>query len=106
MLEILPDVDRWQGKGEKVAMATVVRAYGSAPRKEGAKMAVSETGEMAGSVSGGCVEADVVLHALDVLETEKPRLVHYGISDELAFSVGLACGGVIDVFIEPLESLR
>ena len=106
MLEILPDVDRWQAKGEKVAMATVVRAYGSAPRKEGAKMAVSETGEMAGSVSGGCVEADVVLHALDVLETEQPRLVHYGISDELAFSVGLACGGVIDVFIEPLENLR
>jgi xanthine/CO dehydrogenase XdhC/CoxF family maturation factor len=106
MLEILSDVDRWQGRGEKVAMATVVRAYGSAPRKEGAKMAVSETGEMAGSVSGGCVEADVVLHALDVLETEKPRLVHYGISDELAFSVGLACGGVIDVYIEPLESLK
>jgi xanthine/CO dehydrogenase XdhC/CoxF family maturation factor len=106
MQEILPDVDRWQGRGEKVAMATVVRAYGSAPRKEGAKMAVSETGEMAGSVSGGCVEADVVLHALDVLETEKPRLVHYGISDELAFSVGLACGGVIDVYIEPLESLK
>ena len=67
MLEILPDVNRWQAKGEKVAMATVVRAYGSAPRKEGAKMAVSETGEMAGSVSGGCVEADVVLHSLDVL---------------------------------------
>jgi xanthine/CO dehydrogenase XdhC/CoxF family maturation factor len=106
MLEILPDVDRWQAKGEKVAMATVVRAYGSAPRKEGAKMAVSETGEMAGSVSGGCVEADVVLHSLDVLETRTPRLVHYGISDELAFSVGLACGGVIDVYIEPLESLR
>ena len=106
MLEILPDVDRWQGRGEKVAMATVVRAYGSAPRKEGAKMAISEQGEMAGSVSGGCVEADVVLHALDVLETNEPRLVHYGISDELAFSVGLACGGVIDVYIEPLEALR
>jgi len=106
MLEILPDVDRWQARGEKVAMATVVRAYGSAPRKEGAKMAVSETGEMAGSVSGGCVEADVVLHSLDVLETNTPRLVHYGISDELAFSVGLACGGVIDVYIEPLEALK
>ena len=106
MLEILPDVDRWQARGEKVAMATVVRAYGSAPRKEGAKMAISEQGEMAGSVSGGCVEADVVLHAMDVLETNEPRLVHYGISDELAFSVGLACGGVIDVYIEPLEALR
>jgi len=106
MLEILPDVDRWQARGERVAMATVVRAYGSAPRKEGAKMAISEHGEMAGSVSGGCVEADVVLHAMDVLETNEPRLVHYGISDELAFSVGLACGGVIDVYIEPLEALR
>jgi xanthine/CO dehydrogenase XdhC/CoxF family maturation factor len=106
MLEVLPDIDRWQGRGEKVALATVVRAYGSAPRKEGAKMAISENGEMAGSVSGGCVEADVVLHAQDVLEMNTPRLVHYGISDEQAFEVGLACGGVIDVYIEPLEKLR
>src|SRR5206468_10178200 len=106
MQEILPDVDRWQQRGEKVALATVVRAYGSAPRREGAKMAVSETGEMSGSVSGGCVEADVVLHSLDVLETETPRLVHYGISDEQAFEVGLACGGVIDVYIEPIEALK
>lgn len=106
MQEILPDVDRWQQRGERVALATVVRAYGSAPRREGAKMAVSETGEMSGSVSGGCVEADVVLHSLDVLETNTPRLVHYGISDEQAFTVGLACGGIIDVYIEPIEALR
>src|ERR671933_952289 len=98
MRDVLPDIIRWQDNGEKVALATVVKAVGSSPRRMGAKMAVSESGAMAGSVSGGCVEADVVLHALDVLETEKPRLVHYGISDELAFSVGLACGGVIDVY--------
>ena len=102
MREILPEIDRWQQKGESVALATVVRAYGSAPRREGAKMAISASGEMAGSVSGGCVEADVVLHAQDVIETGTPRLVHYGISDEQAFEVGLACGGVIDVFIERL----
>src|SRR5215218_7227852 len=106
MQEILPDVDRWQERGERVALATVVRAYGSAPRREGAKMAISASGEMAGSVSGGCVEADVVLHAQEVLEAREPRLVHYGISDEQAFEVGLACGGVIDVYIEPIEALR
>src|SRR3954451_3246472 len=100
MQEILPDVDRWQQRGERVALATVVRAYGSAPRKEGAKMAVSEHGEMAGSVSGGWVEGGVIFFTQDVIETDTPRLVHYGISDELAFSVGLACGGVIDVYIE------
>ena len=102
MLEILPDVDRWQANGERVAMATVVRAYGSAPRKEGAKMAVSESGEMAGSVSGGCVESAVFEIAQEVLKEGRPQLVHYGISDEMAWDVGLACGGTIEVFVEPL----
>jgi xanthine/CO dehydrogenase XdhC/CoxF family maturation factor len=105
MREVLDDILRWQEQGQPVALATVVRAYGSAPRREGAKMAVAESGELSGSVSGGCVEADVSLHAQEVLASGEPRLVHYGISDEQAFEVGLACGGVIDVYIEPLESI-
>ena len=103
MEDIWQDVERWQGRGEKVALATVTKVIGSAPRREGAKLAVSESGEMSGSVSGGCVEADVVMHALEVLDQAAPRLVQYGISDEMAFEVGLACGGSIEVFIEPLE---
>jgi xanthine/CO dehydrogenase XdhC/CoxF family maturation factor len=104
MRDVLPDIKRWRENGERVALATVVKAVGSSPRRTGAKMAVAESGSMTGSVSGGCVEADVVLHALDVLETGKPRLIQYGISDEQAFEVGLACGGMIDVYIEPLEA--
>ncbi len=103
MKELLPDIVRWRERGEWVALATVVAAYGSAPRKPGSKMAVSESGEMSGSVSGGCVEADVVLHSRRVLESGAPRLIEYGISDEFALDVGLACGGRIEVFVEPLE---
>src|SRR4030081_4068490 len=93
MNELLPDSERWREAGKKVAMATVVQAYGSAPRRPGAKMAIAEDGEFVGSVSGGCVENDVVEHAKQVLEEDHPRLVPYGISDEMAFNVGLAGGG-------------
>jgi xanthine dehydrogenase accessory factor len=101
MNELLPDIERWRDAGKKVAVATVVQAYGSAPRRAGAKMAISEDGEFVGSVSGGCVENDVVEHAKQVIEEDHPRLVPYGISDEMAFNVGLACGGQIEVFIQP-----
>lgn len=101
MKELLPDIERWREAGRKVAIATVVNAYGSAPRGVGAKMAIADDGQFAGSVSGGCVENDVVEHALQVLAEGQPRLVPYGISDELAFNVGLACGGQIEVFIQP-----
>ncbi|HYY88126.1 MAG TPA: XdhC/CoxI family protein [Chloroflexota bacterium] len=101
MKELLLDIERWRDAGKKVAVATVVQAYGSAPRRAGAKMAISEDGEFVGSVSGGCVENDVVEHARQVLEQEQARLVPYGISDEMAFNVGLACGGRIEVFIQP-----
>src|SRR5437868_5925172 len=101
MKDLLPDIERWREAGKKVAVATVVQAYGSAPRRPGAKMAISEDGEFVGSVSGGCVENDVVEHARQVLEEDAARLVPYGISDEMAFNVGLACGGKIEVFIQP-----
>jgi len=101
MKELLPDIERWREAGKKVAIATVVQAYGSAPRRPGAKMAIADDGEFVGSVSGGCVENDVVEHARQVIEEDHPRLVPYGISDEMAFNVGLACGGQIEVFIQP-----
>ncbi len=101
MNDLLPDIQRWRDAGKRVAVATVVNAYGSAPRRAGAKMAISEDGEFVGSVSGGCVENDVVEHARQVLDEDYARLVPYGISDDMAFNVGLACGGQIEVFIQP-----
>jgi xanthine/CO dehydrogenase XdhC/CoxF family maturation factor len=102
MRELLADVDRWQSQGKPVAVATVVSVAGSAPRGVGAKLAVSGDGDMAGSVSGGCVENAVVETALEVLESGRPQLVKFGVSDEDAWEVGLACGGTIEVFVEPL----
>ena len=103
MKEILEDVERWQQAGEKVVVATVVATRRSAPRPVGTSLAVSESGQMCGSVSGGCVEADVYENAREVLETGKPKLLSYGIADEEAWSVGLPCGGEIDVFLERLD---
>lgn len=103
MKEVLTDIERWRARGERVAIATVVATRRSAPRPVGSKLAISESGELAGSVSGGCVEGDVFIHAEEVLKTGKPRLLTYGIADEEGWNVGLPCGGEIDVFVEVLE---
>jgi xanthine dehydrogenase accessory factor len=104
--EILPELDRWRSRGDRVAMARVIATRRSAPRPVGSKLIISETGELAGSVSGGCVESEVVDAAREVLERGEPRLLTFGISDDLALSVGLPCGGEIDVWVsEPAPEL-
>lgn len=103
MKEIMNDLDRWRRQGRKVAIARVVDIEGSGPRLPGAAMAVADDGEVAGSVSGGCVEGAVVTEALQILESGERRLVTFGYSDDEAFAVGLTCGGTIHLFIEPLD---
>lgn len=102
MSEWLPEIGKWQDEGKQVAIATVTKVEGSAPRPVGARLAVTADGEMAGSVSGGCVESAVALEAQEVLKTGTPKLIRYGISDDMAWDVGLACGGTIEVFVEPV----
>jgi xanthine dehydrogenase accessory factor len=101
--DVLKDVDAWTARGERVALATVVAVRRSAPRPAGAKMAISSSGEVSGAVSGGCVEGSVVMAAEEVLDGAEPRLMSFGIADEEAWSVGLPCGGEIDVWVERYE---
>ena len=103
MKEILPEVERWLEDGEQVVVATVVATRRSAPRPVGSSLAVSTSGALCGSVSGGCVESDVYEKAQEVFATGEPQLVSYGISDDEAWSVGLPCGGEIDVFVERVQ---
>ena len=103
LTDIIPAVERWRSEGKGVAMATVVRVMGTAPRREGARLVVSSGAEIAGSVSGGCVEGAVVAEALEVLARGEPKLVSYGITPDMVTDVGLSCGGTIDVFIERLD---
>lgn len=104
MRDILDDLARWRGEGKSIALATVVQTWGSSPRGVGSKMAITPDGNVTGSVSGGCVENAVVEAGIQSLKTNHPQLLHFGVSDETAWEVGLACGGSIDVFVKPLDT--
>lgn len=101
--QILNIAAEWHRAGRGVALATVVTTWGSSPRPVGSKLAVDDSGQMIGSVSGGCVEGAVVETALEIIRTAKPRLLEFGVTDEQAWEVGLACGGRVRIFVEKLS---
>ena len=101
--DILEQAAAWRGEGHKVALATVVRTWGSSPRPVGSHVAVEDSGDMVGSVSGGCIEGAVIREAMEAMGDGKPRLLEFAVSDEQAWDVGLACGGIVHVFVERLE---
>jgi xanthine dehydrogenase accessory factor len=103
MRDVTAEIDAWRQHGEPIALATVVQTWGSSPRQAGAKMALTPAGRMAGSVSGGCVEGAVFEAGVQSLKSGRPELLHFGVADETAWEVGLACGGSIDVFVQPLD---
>jgi len=101
--QVLEQVLAWKQAGKKAALATVVSTWGSSPRPVGSQLGVSEQGEMVGSVSGGCIEGAVVKEALEVMAGAPPKLLDYGVSNEQAWEVGLACGGKLEVYIEAVS---
>jgi xanthine/CO dehydrogenase XdhC/CoxF family maturation factor len=101
--EILHEALAWKEQGRQVAIATVVSTWGSSPRPVGSKLAVDDKGAMLGSVSGGCIEGAVVHEAQATMADGKPRLLEFGVTNEMAWEVGLACGGKVQVYVEPLE---
>lgn len=104
MRDILSDLDNWRADNRQIALATVIQTWGSSPRRAGAKMALTPDGKITGSVSGGCVEGAVYETGVDVLKSNHPQLLHFGVADETAWEVGLACGGSIDIFVKPLDT--
>ena len=102
-LEVLDQVGKWKEAGKGVAVATVIVTWGSSPRPVGSQLGVDDSGAMVGSVSGGCIEGAVVKEALDAIKDGKPRLLDFGVSDEQAWDVGLACGGKVQVFVEKVN---
>lgn len=100
--DVLTIAGRWAAEGETVALATVVETWGSSPRPPGSRLAITASGRMAGSVSGGCIEGAVAEAAAEVMASGVPRLLTFGVTDERAWEVGLACGGRVSVFVEKL----
>ncbi len=98
--DIFDHVRAWRGAGKGVALATVVRTWGSSPRPAGSHLAIEEDGAFVGSVSGGCIEATVINEAMGVINDGRPRLLEFGVSDEQAWEAGLACGGRVQVYVE------
>ena len=101
--DVLTLACRWFAEGRQTALATVVNTWGSSPRPPGSQLLVDDQGNFRGSVSGGCIEAAVVREAFDVMQSGTPRLLEFGVSNEQAWEVGLACGGRIQVYVERLE---
>ena len=101
--DVLMEAAKWLEAGKGVALATVVSSWGSSPRPSGSQLAVSDDGTFVGSVSGGCIEGAVVTEALEVMKTKKPKVLDYGVTNELAWEVGLACGGQVKIFVEALD---
>ncbi|HWA41757.1 MAG TPA: XdhC family protein [Hypericibacter adhaerens] len=101
--DVIDQALAWRSEGRKVALATVIATWGSSPRPVGSQLAVDETGNMIGSVSGGCIEGAVVKEAQEIMAGAKPRLLDFGITNEQAWDVGLACGGKLQVYVEAVE---
>ncbi len=101
--DALEQAAAWRAAGKKVAIATVVQTWGSSPRPPGSHLVVDETGAFVGSVSGGCIEGAVVTEALAAMEDKKPRMLEFGVTNEMAWEVGLACGGRVRVFVEAVS---
>jgi xanthine/CO dehydrogenase XdhC/CoxF family maturation factor len=99
---LLDKANQWIGEGRKVALATVIETWGSAPQPVGSQLVIDADGNFEGSVSGGCVEGAAVTEALEAIDTGKPKVLSFGVADETAWEVGLACGGKIRVYVEPV----
>jgi xanthine/CO dehydrogenase XdhC/CoxF family maturation factor len=101
--DVLEQARAWKAQGRDVVIATVVRTWGSAPRKEGSHMAINGEGHFVGSVSGGCVEGAVIQEASEVLQSKVPKMLEYGVTNDQAWEVGLACGGTVRIYLEAVE---